>query len=133
MCCFFPFQSVFLRQAIVRKQQEEKVEQERKEVEKRELLKSLESDKPEPKAVAPKQNLTPLIPPAALIAPRFNPKTFAPVTNMLAIEKAKQKVAELRAQKLAHHQQFASMPKTLAQSAVKGTNRVAHTNAAAQV
>lgn len=127
----FPFQSVFLRQEIVRKQQEEKLEQERQELEKRELLKSLESDKPEQKEIAPKQTLTPLISPAALIPPRFNPKTFAPVTNMLAIEKAKQKVAELRAQKLAQHQQF--MPKTMVTTAAKGINRIAHTNAAVQV
>lgn len=70
-------------------------------------------------------HLTPLIPPAALIAPKFPPKISA-VTNMLAIERAKQKVMELKAQKLAHHQQF--LPKTIAQTATKGTGRVAHAN-----
>lgn len=118
-----------MRQEIVRKQQEEKKEKERIEKEKRDLLQSLESDKPEPKAVAPKQNLTPLIPPAALVAPRFPPKIFSPVSNMLAIERAKEKVQQLKAQKLAQHQQF--MPKTIAQTAQKGTGRVAHANNAA--
>lgn len=82
-----------MRQEIVRKQNETKQEQARKEQEKRELLESLESDKPEPKAVAPKQNLTPLFPPAALIPPRFPPKIFSPVSNMLAIERAKRESA----------------------------------------
>lgn len=96
--------------------------------EKRELIQSLESDRltAAPKApLAPKQNLTPLISPAALIAPKMTSKISA-VTNMMAIERAKQKVMELKAQKLAQHQQF--MPKTLAQTATKGTGRVAHTN-----
>lgn len=80
------------------------------------------------KVLAPKQNLTPLISPAALIAPKYTPKISA-VTNMIAIERAKQKVMELKAQKLAQHQQF--MPKqTIAQTAQKGTGRVAHTSSA---
>lgn len=122
---FYDEQSVFLRQEIVRKQNEAKQEQERKEKEKRELLESLES---EPKATAPKQNLTPLISPAALIPPRFPPriKPFAPVSSMMAIERAKEKVLQLKAQKAAQHQQF--MPKTIAQTAAKGTGRIAHTN-----
>lgn len=122
---FFTEQSVFLRQEIVRKQNEAKQEQERKEQEKRELLESLES---EPKATAPKQNLTPLISPAALIPPRFPPriKPFAPVSSMMAIERAKEKVLQLKAQKAAQHQQF--IPKTIAQTAPKGTGRIAHTN-----
>lgn len=44
---------------------------------------------------------------------------------MIAIERAKQKVMELKAQKLAQNQQF--MPKTIAQTAPKGAGRVAHT------
>lgn len=113
-----------MRQEIVRKQNEAKQEQARKEQEKRELLESLESNKPEPKAVVSKPNLTPLVSPAALIPPR---KMFAPVSNMLAIERAKEKVMQLKAQKMAHHQQF--MPKTtIAQTTPKGTGRVAHTN-----
>lgn len=112
-------QSVFRRQEIIRKQIQH-------EHEKRELIQSLESDK-ELAQLEPKQNLTPLIPPAALIAPKFPPKISA-VTNMIAIERAKQKVMELKAQKLAQHQQF--MPKTIAQSAPKGTGRVAHTSSA---
>lgn len=115
-----------MRQEIVRKQIESKFEHERKEKEKRDLLASLESDKSEPKVVAPKQTLTPLIPPAALIAPRVNPRYISPVSNMLAIERAKEKVAQLKAQKDAHRQQF--MPKTIAQTAPKGTGRVAHIN-----
>lgn len=113
-----------MRQEIVRKEQEVKQEQERKERDKRELLQSLESDKPEPKVLAPKQNLTPLISPAVLAPPRRPSKIFAPVSNMLAIERAKEKVLQLKQQKMAQHQQF--IPKTIAQTAPKGTGRVAH-------
>lgn len=113
-----------MRQEIVRKQNEAKQEQARKEQEKKELLESLESDKPEPKVMVPKQNLTPLIP---SIPPRIPPKIFAPVSNMLAIQRAKEKVMQLKAQKIAQHQQF--MPKqTIAQTTPKGTGRIAHTN-----
>lgn len=45
---------------------------------------------------------------------------------MLAIERAKEKVLQLKQQKMAQHQQF--IPKTIAQTAVKGSGRVAHTN-----
>lgn len=123
----FVFQSVYMRQEIVRKQIESKQEEARKEQGKRDLLQSLESDKPEPKVLAPKQTLTPLIPPAALIAPRY-PK-MSPVSNMLAIERAKEKVMQLKAQKLAQHQQFMPKPQTIAQTTPKGTGRVAHANA----
>lgn len=116
-----------MRQEVVRKQIEAKQEEARKEQEKRELLQSLESDKPEPKVLAPKQTLTPLIPPAALIAPRYPPK-MSPVSNMLAIERAKEKVMQLKAQKLAQHQQFMPKPQTIAQTAPKGTGRVSHVN-----
>lgn len=53
----------------------------------------------------------------------------------MAIERAKQKVMELKARKLAQHQQFMPKTQTLAQTATKGTGRVAHTNTniAAQV
>lgn len=108
----------------MRKQNEARLEMERQEKEKRDLLRSLESNEPAPKAVAPKQMLTPLISPAALIAPKFPPKIFSPAMNSLAIQRAKEKVMQLKAQKLAQHQQF--MPKTIAQTAVKGTGRVAH-------
>lgn len=127
-----------MRQEIIRKQKEAKEEEARKEQEKRDLLHSLESDKPEPK-MAPKPALTPLISPAALIAPRHPPKMFSPVSNMLAIERAKEKVMQLKAQKLAQHQQFLPKPQTIAQTTPKGTGRVAHAtantnaNAAAQV
>lgn len=122
-----------MRQEIVRKQMAAKGEELRKEQEKRELLNSLESDKPQPKVEPPKPPLTPLIPPAALIHPRGPPKTISAVNNMLAIERAKEKVMQLKAQKLAQHQQF--LPKsppiaqTIAQTAPKGTGRVAHANA----
>lgn len=121
-----------MRQEVVRKQIESKQEEARKLQEKRDLLQSLESDKPEPKVLAPKQTLTPLIPPAALIAPRYPPK-MSPVSNMLAIERAKEKVMQLKAQKMAHHQQFMPKPQTIAQTIAqttpKGTGRVAHANA----
>lgn len=117
-----------MRQEIVRKQQEAKAENERKEIEKRELIQSLESDKMEMK---PKPNLTPLISPAALMPPKFPTRTIGPVSNMLAIERATKKVMELKAQKLAQLQQFA--PKTIAQTAPKGTGRVAHANIKPQV
>lgn len=131
-----------MRQEIIRKQKEAKEEEARKEQEKRDLLHSLESDKPDPKppqVMAQKPALTPLIPPAALIAPRHPPKMFSPVSNMLAIERAKEKVMQLKAQKLAQHQQFLPKPQTIAQTAPKGSGRVAHAtaitnaNAAAQV
>lgn len=134
-----------MRQEIVRKEIEAKAEKERKENEKRELIQSLESDKIEAKIVTPKQNLTPLISPAALIPPKF-PKTIGPVSNMLAIERAKQKVMELKAQKMAQHQQFMPKPtvsqnimpkptvaQTIAQTTPKGAGRVAHTNVVPQV
>lgn len=120
---------------MIRKQTEAKEEKVRQELEKRQLIQSLESDKTEPKAIAPKQTLTPLISPAALIPPKY-PRTIGPVSNMMAIERAKQKVMELKAQKLAQHQQFMPKPtvsQTIAQTAPKGTGRVAHANAAAQV
>lgn len=135
----FRFQSVFLRQEIVRKQQEAKEEKIRREIEKRETdqlaekRKSLEAENEKSKA-----NLTPLIPPAALVPPpRFGPR-FGPVSNFLAIERAKEKVQQLKAQKLALHQQFLPKPKiapvqTVAQTAARGTGRVAHTNSTIQV
>lgn len=126
------FQSVFMRQEIVRKEQEEKAEKAQKEKEKNELIQSLESDKIEPKTIPPKPNLTPLISPAALIPPKFSPRTIGPVSNMLAIERAKQKVMELKAQKLAQREQY-NGPKTIAQTTPKGTGRVAHANPAPQV
>lgn len=119
-----------MRQEIIRKQNEARLEQERTENEKRELLKSLESDKPEPKVIVPKQNLTPLISPAHLMTPRYPMKIFSPVSNMLAIERAKEKVMQLKAQKMAHHQQFMPKNQTIAQTAQKGTGRIAHSNPA---
>lgn len=130
---------MFLRQEIIRKQQEAKEEKIRRDIEKRgtdqfeEKRKSLEAEKEKSKA-----GLTPLIPPAALAPPpRFGPR-FGPVSNMLAIERAKEKVQQLKAQKLAQHQQFLPKPKitpvqTIAQTAPRGTGRIAHTNSTIQV
>lgn len=128
-----------MRQEIIRKQQEAKEEKIRHEIEKRETdqieekRKSLEAEKEKSKA-----GLTPLISPAALAPPpRFGPR-FGPVTNMLAIERAKEKVQQLKAQKLALHQQFLPKPKitpvqTIAQTTAKGAGRIAHTNSMIQV
>lgn len=67
-----------------------------------------------------KQTLTPLISPAALIAPRTSYKPIAAVSNLLAIQKAKEKIDQLKADKLRQQQQ------TIAHTVAKGTARVAH-------
>lgn len=121
-----------MRQEIMRKQQEEKEEKARRDIEQREA--ALEERRKSFEAEKAKLNLTPLIAPAALVPPpRFGPKSFSPVSNMLAIQRAKEKVQQLKAQKLAQHQQFlpkptvkALPPKTVAQTAARGTGRVAH-------
>lgn len=140
-----------MRQEIIRTQQEAKEEKTRREIEKRgidqldekrksleaEKRKSLEAEKEKEKEKS-KAALTPLISPAALAPPpRFGPR-FGPVSNMLAIERAKEKVQQLKAQKLAQHQQFLPKPKimpvqTIAQTASKATGRIAHTNSTIQV
>lgn len=118
-----------MRQQIVQKQQEAKEEKLRKEIEKREAeqqelkRKSLEAEEKAKQSVKPL--LTPLISPAALMHQRFGPKTFTPVSNMLAIQRAKEKVEELKRQKMAMHQQHVPQ-KTVAQTTAKGTGRVAH-------
>lgn len=136
-----------MRQEIIRKQQETKEEKIRRDIEKRgtdqleEKRKSLEAEKRkslEAEKGKSKPALTPLISPAALAPPpRFGPR-FGPVSNMLAIERAKEKVQQLKAQKLALHQQFLPKPKitpvqTIAQTASRGTGRIAHTNTTIQV
>lgn len=70
--------------------------------------------------------LTPIVSPAALSNQRFGPKTFTPVSNILAILRAKEKVDQLRAAKQQQQPQYA---KTLAQTAAKGAPRIAHTSA----
>lgn len=89
----------------------------------------------QPKEPLAKGNLTPLMPSAALQPPRAGPpRTFAPVSNLLAIERAKAKVQQLRAEKMAQLQEMRpKAPQTIAQTSTKGTARVAHTNQAAQV
>lgn len=90
------------------------------------------------KELLAKANLTPLIPPAALQPPRAGPRSFAPVSNLLAIERAKAKVQQLRAEKMAQLQQMRpkasqTIPQTIAQTSTKGSARVAHTNQVPQV
>lgn len=91
--------------------------------------------------------LTPLIAPPSVSNQRYYSKTFAHVSNALAIQKAKEKVEQLRAAKLQQHPQYAKTlaaqalaaktlaaktlaAKTLAQTAAKGATRVAHTSSA---
>lgn len=125
---------------MVRKQLEAKQQKEREELAKREALqvqevKTWEQDKsnlppiihfPSKSAL----NLTPLISPSALSHQRFGPKSFAPVSNSLAIQRAKEKIEQLKAAKLQQMQQF--FPKTIAHTAAKGAERVAHTVTAVQ-
>lgn len=81
--------------------------------------------------------LTPLIAPPSVSNQRYYSKTFAHVSNALAIQKAKEKVEQLRAAKLQQQPQYAKRlaaqtlaAKTLAQTAAKGAARVAHTSSA---
>lgn len=86
--------------------------------------------------------LTPLIAPPSVSNQRYYSKTFAHVSNAVAIQKAKEKVEQLRAAKLQQHPQYAKTlaaqalaaktlaAKTLAQTAAKGAARVAHTSSA---
>lgn len=69
-------------------------------------------------------NLTPLIAPAALSQQRAGPRTFTPVSNILAIQKAKEKIDQLKAAK----QQQQLLNQTIAHTVAKGVGRVAHTN-----
>lgn len=121
---------------MVRKQIEakahEEAEKQRIELEKQKLLENERT----------KSNLTPLVPATSLFPQRFGPKTFSPVSNLLAIQRAKEKVQQLKAQKLAQHQQFlppkpavtqAASKSTIAQTTPKGSGRVAHINTALQV
>lgn len=116
-----------MRQEIARKQQEEALAKQREaeaEAEAEEERKALE--------LSLTAHLTPLMPALARQPPpRGPPRTFTPVSNLLAIERAKAKVQELRAEKLAQQQLFRPSPsvvKTIAQTSQKGNARVAHTN-----
>lgn len=121
---------------MVRKQIEAKAQEEaEKQKIAQEKQKLLENEKS-------KLNLTPLVPASTLMPQRFGPKTFSPVSNLLAIQRAKEKVQQLKAQKLAQHQQFlppktklaqAAPNSTIAQTTPKGSGRVAHINTAVQV
>lgn len=122
-----------MRQEVMRKQQEAKEEKARKEIEKRESIqqeikrKSLEAEErlAQQQQSMAKPKLTPLVSPASLLPQRFGPKTFSPVSNILALQRAKEKVEQLKAQKMSIHQQLLPQ-KTVAQTAPKGSGRVAH-------
>lgn len=124
-------QSVFKRQEIVRKQNELKQQKEAESVAKRQKLQ--EAVAPAPTVVQPspdtslmpkissiKPPLTPIISPAALITPRTSYRPIAAVSNLLAIQKAKEKIEEMKAAKLRQQQQ------TIAHTVAKGAARVAH-------
>lgn len=124
-----------LRQEITRKQQEEALAKQKE-------AEAAAEDEEERKAkeLSLKPHLTPLIPAAARQSPyRIGgpSRTFAPVSNKIAIERAKAKVQEMRAEKLAQQQLYRptpSLPKTtIAQTTPKGNARVAHVNQAPKV
>lgn len=119
-------QSVFRRQEIVRKQMEEKQQKEQEELAKRQEAERKAFELAQ-KAKSTTNNsttkLTPSFPPTPLTNQRNYSKTFAPVSNVLAIQKAKEKVEQLRAAK---QQQLPQFSKTIATTAPKGATRVAH-------
>lgn len=130
------FQSIFRRQEVVRKQLEAKLEKEKEELAKREAeqkRKSLEEQlSASPRLtdpVKPALNLTPLYSPALIAAHRAATRTIAPVSNSIALQRAKQKIDELKAAKQLQEQQRLDLStKTIAHTAAKGASRVAHTN-----
>lgn len=134
------WQSVFRRQEIVRKQLEEKQQKEQEELAKVQAAQLNEAKRKsieqEQNTKLPKHNsttkLTPLIAPIPLANQRYYSKFNAPISNVLAIQKAKEKVEQLRAAKL---QQQPNYAQTIAHTAAKGAARVAHTSttSAAQV
>lgn len=129
-------QSVFRRQEIVRQQMEAKQKKEEEEVAKRQAAqleakrKSLEQ---ELNGTSPTNNstpkLTPLVTPASVANSRYySKKMITPVSNILAIQKAKEKVEQLRAAKMQQQPHYTG--KTIAQTTSKGADRVAHTSTA---
>lgn len=68
--------------------------------------------------------LTPLISPSIIATHRLGPRPIAAVSNMLAIQKAKEKIDQMKAAKLRQQEQ------TIAHTVSKGSNRVAHVNKA---
>lgn len=133
---FFSVQSVFRRQEIVRKQMEAKEQKEQEELAKCQAAQieikrnSIEQQQRSKSSTADSTaKLTPLVSATPLSHQRYYAKTFAPVSNVLALLKAKEKVDQLRAAKQQQQKQQYS-PKTLAQTAAKGASRVAHTSAA---
>lgn len=132
------FQSIFHRQEIVRQQMEAKAAKEKEELAKREAeqkRKSLEEQLTSSPRLSdpfkPSSNLTPLFSPALLAAHRASGRSIAPVSNTLALQRAKQKIDEIKAAKQLQEQQRLDLPsKTIAQTTAKGSNRVAHANKA---
>lgn len=122
----------------MRKQQEEaeiKIRQVAAEAERKAQL-QLQQQEERRKQQEATAHLTPLIPLAALQPPRVGPRV-TPVANLLAIERAKAKVAEIRAGKQAQLEQMrdrsSAGSKTIAQTTQKGTARVAHAKQPTQV
>lgn len=131
-------QSIHLRQQIVRKQQEEaeaKVRLAAEEAE-RKAQQRLQQQEERRRQQEANAHLTPLIPPSALQPPRVGPRV-TPIANLLAIERAKAKVQEMRAEKMAQLEQLRGRStvggQTIAQTTPKGAARVAHAKQAPQV
>lgn len=128
------FQSVFQRQQIVRKQFELKQQKDAEAIAKRQQLQELlnatgRSERTShPSTSASRPTLTPLISPSVVAchAQRTIGKPISAVSNLLAIQKAKAKIEELKAAKL-RQQQI-----TIAHTATKGAPRVAHINKVAE-
>lgn len=111
-------QSVFQRQEIVRRQFELKAKKEA------EILAKRQQEQEQIKAstsTVQAPSLTPLISPTLLATHTQKPRPIAAVSNLLAIQKAKEKIEEIKAAKM-KQQSF-----TAASTVAKGTTRVAHT------
>lgn len=116
------------------KRQAAQLEAQRKSIEKEQCAKSPTNNST--------TKLTPLIASPSVSNQRYYSKTFAHVSNAMAIQKAKEKVEQLRAAKLQHQPNYAKTlaaqtlatrtlaAQTLAQTAAKGAARVAHTSTA---
>ncbi|CAD7091919.1 unnamed protein product [Hermetia illucens] len=103
-------QSVYRRQEIVRLQQEAAAAAA--------ALKAAEERERAEEKLKEENNLTPLIPRNYLQPPKIPVRSIAPASNVLAIERAKKKIEELRAQKQL----------TPSKTASKVMGRIAHIN-----
>lgn len=113
-----------MRQEMVRKQLEAKEQKQKEEDAKREeeqRKKLLEQEAH--RLFDPKPTLTPLIAPNVLAPHRFGPRSFMPVSNALAIQKAKEKVMQMKMDKMKEQPSFTQ---TIAQTSSKVAGRVAH-------